>query len=170
MNTGDWITLAVFAVGLAIQFVAVAWLLGGRLSKVEGVAAGAADGVLDLRKALSDKVSIDQGKALQGQIKSLQSADAACEARLTTLRDELGDRIERQNSKLAKAEETRAAESARLAADMGGMKATLEAVGRNVERLLAVEQQAHPSQTSSGLDFQTILAIGRLMASKEGGK
>lgn len=162
----DWlaITLAVLAPVLSVlaTLVTVAFLIGKRVAVIETTQD--AHG-----KALAERVTQEQGRGLQAQIKRLEAADATCDGKMTQMRAELSDRDDRLSARLSAHEQQQSATNLALTNALTKFEATfsagLSSMKESVDRLLEAERARliAPAATT-GPSMMEMLQMGMMLA------
>jgi chromosome segregation ATPase len=117
----DWlsITLALVAPVLSVgaTLITVAFSTGGRLSRIE-----------------------EQGKGYQAQLDRHEKADAECEGKISAMRQESSDRIERLSNRITAHEQATNSQNTALTTALAELKATMAGMKESIDRLAEAER------------------------------
>lgn len=153
-----WLEIAIALGSPILTVIGTAFVFGSRFATLRSQTNANAAAI---DRLLEDKVSVEQGKGLQAQIKRLEEADAGCKSEIAAVRNELHDRVERHSNKISAVEQTVAAAVGEIKATMSGMK---EAMDRWEARAVATPL---PTAPEAGLITQLNAFAGIMRAFKE---
>lgn len=135
----DWLQITLAIGSPVLTIIGTAFVVGSRSATIETNVSTAMRAIESLtettQRALDGKMSVEQGRGLQAQIKRLEHADAACDGKIGAVRDEFDGRAERINAKLENSEKNRAAASEAAAGHFGKLEAMMGAMKEQLDRL-----------------------------------
>lgn len=160
------ITLAIAAPILSFvgTLMAVAFMMGGRITAIETTQGAHTKALEALPEALKAFVSKEEGRGYQAQLDRLERNDAECEGKLTAQRQESFDRMDRLGARLAAHEQTQSTQNTALTAALTRLEATMEGMRDAINRL-AVERDRdyQPAQPDFLQQLQQFVAIQKML-------
>ena len=155
------ITLAVAAPIFSFvgTLLAVSFMMGGRLSKLETVQHQHTDALKTLPEVLKDFVTKEEGKGYQAQIDRLERSDAECDGRMSQMRSDFEIRSERIGTRMTAHEQATSAQNTAVTNALAEFRATIAALKESVDRLEAVERTRAPQHQSPDLMSMLNLAV-----------
>lgn len=138
------ITLAVLAplASVLATLVTVAFVVGRRVAIIETTQAAHTRTLETLPDVLKGFVTQDVGKGYQAQLDRLERNDAECEGRLTAIRQEVFERVERMSTRIASHEQSVSLSMSASATAMTRLEEGMKALKESVDRL-SIEERNH---------------------------
>lgn len=164
----EWlaIVLAVLAPVLSVlaTLLTQAMTLGRRVGAAETTLAAHSEAMKELPHTL-------RAFAVKDDVLRLEKADAECEGRMASNRQEAGDRLERLSNRLNSHEQNTGAQNTAVTSALAEFRATMAAMKESIDRLEAAER-ARPIQPSQQIDIIGLLnlatqaapLVGKLLA------
>lgn len=153
MEAANIIALAGFSFVLLVQAAAIVWWARG-VSATQTTHTKALEALPD---AFRGFVTVDTGKGYQAQLDRLEHRDAECEGKLSAIRQESSDRIERLSARVASHEQTTGAQSQILTNAITRLEEAMKAVKESVDQLRAPNHMSGLDQLRQFVELQAML-------------
>lgn len=153
----DWLAVMLAVLAPVLSFVAtllaMAMTYGRRVGTVETTLAAHTKILEELPAAL-------RALATKEDVVRLEKADAECEGRMASNRQESSDRVERLSNRLAAHEQNTGAQNSSVTSAIAEFRATMAAMKESIDRLEAAERHAERQRAAGPpLDIIGILNL-----------
>ena len=148
MEAANTIALAGFAFVLLVQAAAIVWWARG-VSTTQAVHSKALEALPDLFKSF---VTVDVGKGYQAQLDRLEHRDAEHEGKVSAIRQEAADRVERISARVSAHEQATSVANTALANALTKLEVTMAAMKESVDRLSEAERARPIGQQPNAIE------------------